>query len=46
MVKVGDIDGVGALTQFEFCILMMRLSPEMMQDASSRLEMVLFEEHH
>lgn len=46
MVKVGDIDGDGALTQLEFCILMIRLSPEMMQDASSWLEMALFQELH
>ncbi|KAJ8534832.1 hypothetical protein K7X08_016560 [Anisodus acutangulus] len=33
MVKEGDLDGDGALNETEFCILMVRLSPEMMQDA-------------
>ncbi|CAA3015885.1 calcium-binding protein KIC-like [Olea europaea var. sylvestris] len=38
MVKEGDLDGDGALNQTEFCILMVRLSPEMMQDAEIWLQ--------
>ncbi|CAI9764894.1 unnamed protein product [Fraxinus pennsylvanica] len=38
MVKEGDIDGDGALNEKEFCVLMVRLSPEMMQDAAAWLE--------
>ncbi|KAL6005652.1 hypothetical protein ACLOJK_006223 [Asimina triloba] len=37
MVKEGDLDGDGALNQTEFCILMVRLSPEMMEDAEGLL---------
>lgn len=44
MVKVGDVEGDGALTQLEFYILMIRLSPQMMQDALSWLEMALCQE--
>ncbi|KAF3576534.1 hypothetical protein DY000_02028354 [Brassica cretica] len=33
MVREGDLDGDGALNQTEFCVLMVRLSPEMMKDA-------------
>ncbi|KAL5220231.1 hypothetical protein ABZP36_024944 [Zizania latifolia] len=36
MIREGDIDGDGALDQMEFCILMVRLSPELMQDESHR----------
>ncbi|KAJ3696049.1 hypothetical protein LUZ60_001426 [Juncus effusus] len=36
MVREGDLDGDGALDQNEFCILMVRLSPELM-DSSQRL---------
>lgn len=38
MVKEGDIDGDGSLNEKEFCILMVRLSPGMMQDAEDWLE--------
>ncbi|GFY90196.1 Calcium-binding protein like [Actinidia chinensis var. chinensis] len=38
MVREGDLDGDGALNETEFCILMVRLSPEMMQDAEIWLE--------
>ncbi|CAN6457866.1 unnamed protein product [Victoria cruziana] len=31
MVREGDLDGDGALNQMEFCVLMVRLSPELMQ---------------
>ncbi|KAG8078161.1 hypothetical protein GUJ93_ZPchr0007g4795 [Zizania palustris] len=30
MIREGDIDGDGALDQMEFCILIVRLSPELM----------------
>ncbi|CAI9101093.1 OLC1v1038341C1 [Oldenlandia corymbosa var. corymbosa] len=38
MVKEGDLDGDGALTETEFCILMVRLSPGMMQHAETWLQ--------
>ena len=38
MVREGDLDGDGALNETEFCILMVRLSPEMMKDAEIWLE--------
>ncbi|XP_022970742.1 calcium-binding protein PBP1-like [Cucurbita maxima] len=31
MMTEGDLDGDGALNQMEFCVLMFRLSPELMQ---------------
>ncbi|KAB2044183.1 hypothetical protein ERO13_D01G057933v2 [Gossypium hirsutum] len=31
MMKEGDFDGDGALNQMEFCVLMFRLSPELME---------------
>ncbi|CAN4125032.1 unnamed protein product [Withania somnifera] len=44
MVKEGDLDGDGALNETEFCILMVRLSPEMMQDAEVWLDKALQKE--
>ncbi|XP_019258610.1 PREDICTED: calcium-binding protein KIC-like [Nicotiana attenuata] len=41
MVREGDLNGDGASDETEFCILMVRLSPEMMQDAETRLERAL-----
>ncbi|RWW75844.1 hypothetical protein BHE74_00016109 [Ensete ventricosum] len=38
MVREGDMDGDGALNEKEFCVLMVRLSPEMMADAEAWLE--------
>ncbi|KAF4400977.1 hypothetical protein G4B88_013818 [Cannabis sativa] len=38
MVREGDLDGDGALSETEFCILMVRLSPGMMEDAEIWLE--------
>ncbi|KAF8026054.1 hypothetical protein BT93_F2770 [Corymbia citriodora subsp. variegata] len=38
MLREGDFDGDGALSQMEFCVLMFRLSPELMEDAESFLE--------
>ncbi|CDP05834.1 unnamed protein product [Coffea canephora] len=31
MLEEGDFDGDGALNQMEFCVLMFRLSPELME---------------
>ncbi|KAL5792194.1 hypothetical protein ACOSP7_000788 [Xanthoceras sorbifolium] len=44
MVREGDLDGDGALNETEFCILMVRLSPGMMQDAEAWLEKALEQE--
>ncbi|CAD6229580.1 unnamed protein product [Miscanthus lutarioriparius] len=37
MVREGDLDGDGALDQMEFCILMVRLSPELMEEEAHRV---------
>ena len=44
MVREGDLDGDGYLNETEFCILMVRLSPEMMQDADLWLEKAIQQE--
>ncbi|KAG7013811.1 Calcium-binding protein KIC, partial [Cucurbita argyrosperma subsp. argyrosperma] len=44
MVREGDLDGDGALNEMEFCILMVRLSPGMMEDAECWLQKALDEE--
>ncbi|ESW07274.1 hypothetical protein PHAVU_010G116000 [Phaseolus vulgaris] len=44
MVRQGDLDGDGKLNETEFCILMVRLSPGMMEDAESWLEKAIHEE--
>ncbi|KAE9615351.1 hypothetical protein Lal_00048282 [Lupinus albus] len=44
MVRQGDLDGDGKLNETEFCILMVRLSPGMMEDAESWLEKAIEEE--
>ncbi|KAI3728813.1 hypothetical protein L6452_17457 [Arctium lappa] len=41
MVKEGDYDGDGALNQMEFCVLMFRLSPELMTESKALLDHVL-----
>ncbi|CAK9167024.1 unnamed protein product [Ilex paraguariensis] len=41
MLRAGDLDGDGALNETEFCILMVRLSPGMMQDAETWLDKAL-----
>src|ERR1044072_1286352 len=41
MMKEGDLDGDGALTQMEFCVLMFRLSPELMEESWFWLEQAL-----
>nr|GEZ09619.1 calcium-binding protein KIC-like [Tanacetum cinerariifolium]GFA37481.1 calcium-binding protein KIC-like [Tanacetum cinerariifolium] len=44
MVMEGDLDGDGFLNETEFCILMVRLSPEMMQDAEMWLDKAIEDE--
>ncbi|GMN64539.1 hypothetical protein TIFTF001_033619 [Ficus carica] len=44
MMKEGDFDGDGALNQMEFCVLMFRLSPELMEDSRFWLEQALQQE--
>ncbi|XP_022733901.1 calcium-binding protein KIC-like [Durio zibethinus] len=44
MVREGDIDEDGALNQTEFCILMVRLSPGMMEDAETWLQKAIDQE--
>lgn len=44
MLKEGDFDGDGALNQMEFCVLMFRLSPELMGEAQFLLEEALEQE--
>ncbi|XAR53934.1 hypothetical protein NMG60_11028877 [Bertholletia excelsa] len=46
MVREGDLDGDGALNETEFCILMVRLSPGMMEDAEAWLEKAIEQELH
>ncbi|CAL0310115.1 unnamed protein product [Lupinus luteus] len=41
MVVEGDFDGDGALNQLEFCVLMFRLSPELMEGSQLWLEQAL-----
>ncbi|KAL9441360.1 hypothetical protein AB3S75_017425 [Citrus x aurantiifolia] len=38
MLSEGDLDGDGALSQFEFCILMVRLSPGLMEGSPQSME--------
>ncbi|CAH8386981.1 unnamed protein product [Eruca vesicaria subsp. sativa] len=44
MVREGDLDGDGALNQTEFCVLMVRLIPQMMEDAETWLEEAISQE--
>ncbi|KAK1422893.1 hypothetical protein QVD17_18182 [Tagetes erecta] len=44
MLKEGDYDGDGALNQMEFCVLMFRLSPELMMESEALLDHALQQE--
>lgn len=44
MLREGDFDGDGALNQVEFCVLMFRLSPELMEQSQFLLEEALHQE--
>ncbi|GMH12598.1 hypothetical protein Nepgr_014439 [Nepenthes gracilis] len=44
MIREGDLDGDGALNQMEFCVLMFRLSPELMEDSQLWLQWALIQE--
>ncbi|XVE66289.1 hypothetical protein DITRI_Ditri08aG0068600 [Diplodiscus trichospermus] len=44
MVREGDLDGDGALSEMEFCVLMVRLSPGLMQESQLLLEEILEDE--
>ncbi|XP_073017736.1 calcium-binding protein PBP1-like [Primulina eburnea] len=48
MVKEGDLDGDGGIDEMEFCVLMFRLSPELMERSEEWLEHALYQEflHH
>ncbi|KAK2996929.1 hypothetical protein RJ639_014981 [Escallonia herrerae] len=41
MIREGDTGGDGALDQMEFCVLMFRLSPDLMQESEALLEHAL-----
>ncbi|OWM78594.1 calcium-binding protein PBP1-like [Punica granatum] len=41
MLREGDFDGDGALSEMEFCVLMFRLSPELMDQSSAWLDQAL-----
>ncbi|KAK7290957.1 hypothetical protein RIF29_05766 [Crotalaria pallida] len=44
MMREGDLDGDGALTQMEFCVLMFRLSPRLMEESWFLLEDALHQQ--
>ncbi|XP_042516222.1 calcium-binding protein PBP1-like [Macadamia integrifolia] len=44
MLREGDLDGDGALTQMEFCVLMFRLSPKLMEESKRWLEEAIVNE--
>ncbi|XP_054811132.1 calcium-binding protein KRP1-like [Prosopis cineraria] len=44
MMKEGDLDGDGALSQMEFCVLMFRLSPDLMNHSWVWLQQALQDE--
>lgn len=44
MLREGDVNGDGVLDEMEFCVLMFRLSPELMQESEVWLEEALYQE--
>ncbi|GFZ06269.1 calcium-binding EF-hand family protein [Actinidia rufa] len=44
MLREGDLDGDECLTQMEFCVLMFRLSPELMKGSRRWIEEVVMNE--
>ncbi|OIT32795.1 PREDICTED: calcium-binding protein PBP1-like [Nicotiana attenuata] len=44
MLKEGDLNGDAVLDQMEFCVLMFRLSPELMEESEDLLELALQQE--
>lgn len=44
MLKEGDLDGDGCLNEMEFCTLMFRLSPDLMEESKRWLEEALQQE--
>ncbi|KAF9672914.1 hypothetical protein SADUNF_Sadunf11G0093900 [Salix dunnii] len=44
MLREGDFDGDGALNQMEFCVLMFRLSPELMEESQFLFDAALLQE--
>ncbi|KAE8677905.1 Calcium-binding protein PBP1 [Hibiscus syriacus] len=44
MVREGDLDGDGALSEMEFCVLMFRLSPGLMEESHLLFEEMLEQE--
>ncbi|QCD76668.1 calcium-binding protein KRP1-like [Vigna unguiculata] len=45
MLREGDLDGDGALDEMEFCTLMFRLSPALMNNSKELLEEAIFPSH-
>ncbi|XP_057512466.1 calcium-binding protein PBP1-like [Actinidia eriantha] len=45
MIGEGDLDGDGALNQMEFCVLMFRLSPQLMGGAERFLDGGFLQDH-
>ncbi|XWS63340.1 hypothetical protein CRYUN_Cryun06bG0086900 [Craigia yunnanensis] len=44
MVREGDLNGNGALNEMEFCVLMFRLSPGLIEESQLLLEEILEDE--
>ncbi|KAI3686249.1 hypothetical protein L1987_79923 [Smallanthus sonchifolius] len=44
MLREGDVDGDGGLNQMEFCVLMFRLSPNLMAQSQFFLEEAIEQE--